>query len=177
MPSRAVEIVVPSSPGGAQDRTARALQGIMQGAKLVAQPLALTHRPGAGHSLAAAVLDQHPKDGHFLTSSLLTTHILGVNRHNYTDFTPLALLSSEFVGFAVAADGPIRSAGDLVQRLKANPEGVAFAFGTSRGNVNHIGIGQMMRAAGLDPSRAKIVVYYQQALNALGLLREKGKAE
>ena len=161
-PTRNVEVVVPSSPGGAQDRTARVLQSILQGARLVETPVVLSHKPGAGHAVAAAVLSQNARDAHYLlttTSSLLTTHILGVNRHNYTDFTPIAMLSSEYVGFAVAADGPLRGPQELVQRLKAAPDGVAFAFGTSRGNVNHIAIGQVMKAAGVDPARAKTVVY------------------
>lgn len=171
-PARAVEIIVPSGPGGAQDRTARLLQGILQSEKLVPTAVALTHRPGAGHALAAALLAQRAGDGHYLmttTSTLLTTHILGLNRYHYTDFTPVALLSSEYVAFATRADGPIRTPADFVRRLKAEPEGVTFAFGTSRGNVNHIGIAQLMKAAGIDPARAKIVVYRAspEAMSAL----------
>jgi putative tricarboxylic transport membrane protein len=161
-PARNVEIIVPSSPGGAQDRTARVLQQILQEAKLVEPPVALSHKPGAAHAVAATFLSQHPGDGHFLltsTSTLLTTHILGVNRYNYTDFTPVAMLSSEYVGFAVSSESPLRTPAELVQRLQANAESVTFAFGTSRGNVNHIGIGQVMKAAGIDPSRARAVVY------------------
>ena len=46
-----------------------------------------------------------------------------------------------------------------MERVRKAPESVSFAFGTSRGNANHIGIALAMKAAGIDPATLKIVVY------------------
>src|SRR6185295_4694761 len=46
-----------------------------------------------------------------------------------------------------------------IERLRANPESVTFAFGTSRGNANHIAISLVAKAAGVDPRKLKVVLY------------------
>jgi putative tricarboxylic transport membrane protein len=43
--------------------------------------------------------------------------------------------------------------------LKKNPTAVSFAFATARGNQNHIVIGMIAKAAGVDPKALKTVVY------------------
>jgi putative tricarboxylic transport membrane protein len=79
------------------------------------------------------------------------------------------VLYGEFIGFAVKADGPFRSGRDIIERMKAAPDSVAFAFGTSAGNANHIGIALAMKAAGIDASRLKVVIFKAsiEATNAL----------
>jgi len=93
------------------------------------------------------------------TATLLTNHILGLSPFGHTDFTPVSMLYDEYHGFAVNSDSAIKTGTDLIRRLKENPDSVSFAFGTSRGNSNHIAIALAMKAAGLDPSRAKIVLF------------------
>ncbi|MDB5927533.1 MAG: tctC6, partial [Betaproteobacteria bacterium] len=43
--------------------------------------------------------------------------------------------------------------------LQKNPESVTFAFGTSRGNANHIAISLVAKAAGVDPRKLKVVLF------------------
>lgn len=170
-PERNVELIIPGGAGGGQDRTARILQKIMQDG-LVPATVTVVNRPGGGSNLAYVHLNQFTGDGHYLasaTATLLTNHILGVSPLNYTHFTPVSVLYGEYIGFAVKADGPFRSGKDLVERVKAVPDSVAFAFGTSAGNANHIGIALAMKAAGVDPARLKVVIFKAsiEAANAL----------
>ncbi|MGH8622004.1 MAG: tripartite tricarboxylate transporter substrate binding protein [Burkholderiales bacterium] len=160
-PEKNVEIIIPGGAGGGQDRTARIMQKIMQEG-LVPTPVTVVNRPGGGSNIAYVYLNQFTGDGHHLasaTATLLTNHILGVSPLNYTHFTPVSVLYGEFIGFAVNADGPFKSGTDIIGRMKTAPESVAFAFGTSSGNANHIGIALVMKAAGVDVARMKVVIF------------------
>jgi putative tricarboxylic transport membrane protein len=161
-PEKPVELIVPDSPGGGQDRTVRVLQKILQDNKLISTPINVVNKPGGSGNLAYAHLNQFSGDGHYLaiaTATMLTNHALGLSPYGYSDFTPIAILYGESIGFAVNAESTIRTGRDLVERLKKNPEGVSFAFGTSRGNANHIAIALVAKAAGVDPRKLKVVIY------------------
>ncbi|MBI3939056.1 MAG: tripartite tricarboxylate transporter substrate binding protein [Betaproteobacteria bacterium] len=161
-PEKAVEIVVQSSAGSGVDRTARMIQKIMQDGAMVPTPIVVVNKPGGAGNIAYNYLSQFAGDGHYLataTATLLTNHVLGLSALNYSDFTAVSVLYGEYIGFAVNAEGQIKTGRDLVERVKRNPESVAFAFGTSRGNANHIGIALAMKAAGIDPRRLKVVLY------------------
>ena len=170
-PEKNVELIVPGGAGGGQDRTARIMQKIMQGG-LVPTTVTVVNRAGGGSNLAYVYLNQYAGDGHYLasaTATLLTNHLLGTSPLNYTHFTPVSVLYGEYIGFAVKADGPFRNGKDIIARMKAAPESVSFAFGTSAGNANHIGIALALKAAGIDPAKMKAVVFKAsiEATNAL----------
>lgn len=160
-PHKNVEIIIPGGAGGGQDRTARIMQDIMQKG-LVPTAVTVVNRPGGGGNIAYTYLNQFTGDGHYLataTATLLTNNILGVSPLNYTHFTPVSVLYGEYIGFATRADGPYKTGKDIIARLKSAPDSVAFAFGTSRGNANHIGIALAAKAAGVDPATLKVVIY------------------
>ena len=160
-PAKNVELIVPGGAGGGQDRTARIMQKVMQDG-LVPTSVTVVNRPGGGSNLAYIYLNQFASDGHYLasaTATLLTNHVLGVSPLNYTHFTPVSVLYGEFIGFAVKADGPFKTGMDILARAKAAPDSVTFAFGTSAGNANHIGIALALKAAGIDPTKIKTVIF------------------
>lgn len=68
-PTRNVEIVAASAPGGAQDRTARAMQKVMAESRIVATPVAIMNKPGGGGNIAVAYLNQHAGDAHYISSA------------------------------------------------------------------------------------------------------------
>lgn len=170
-PEKNVELIVPGGAGGGQDRTARIMQKIMQEG-LVPTTVTVSNRAGGGSNLAYVYLNQFTGDAHYLasaTATLITNYILGVSPLNYTHFTPISVLYGEYIGFAVKADGPFKSGKDIIERVKAAPDSVSFAFGTSVGNANHIGIALALKAAGVDPARLKTVIFKAsiEATNAL----------
>ncbi len=161
-PERNVEIVVTTGPSGAQDRTARTMQAILQQRKILNVPVSVMNKPGAGGGLGLIYLNQHARDGHYLLTTsptILANHIVGISQLTYTDVTPLAQLFSEYVGFAVRADSPIKSARDLVDRVRKDPSAFSASISTSAGNHNHIAIGLVMKAAGIDLKPLKVVVF------------------
>ena len=161
-PERAVEFIVPAGAGGGQDRTARIIQKILQDDGVVTTPINIVNKGGGGGNIAYGYLQQFKSDGHYLATAsptLVTNHILGSSPVSYTDVTPIAILYSEYIGYAVKADGPIKSGADLIERLKKDPESLTFAFGTSRGNANHIAVAHVAKAAGVDVKRLKVVIF------------------
>ena len=161
-PEKNVEIVVTTGPSGAQDRTARTMQTILQQRKLLSVPVTVMNKPGAGGGLGPVYLNQHARDGHYLLTTsptLLANHIVGISQVTYTEVTPLAQLFSEYVGFAVRSESPIKTARDLVERIRKNPASFSAAISTSAGNHNHIAIGMVMKAAGIDLKPLKVVVF------------------
>jgi putative tricarboxylic transport membrane protein len=161
-PERNVEVVVTTGPAGAQDRTARTMQGILQQRQMIGVPVTVVNKPGGGGGLGLAYVNQHQRDGHYLLTTsptLLANHIVGMSTLTYTDVTPVAQLFSEYVGFAVRAESPIRTARDLIERIRKDPSTISASISTSAGNHNHIAIGLMMKAAGIDLKRLKVVVF------------------
>jgi putative tricarboxylic transport membrane protein len=90
--------------------------------------------------------------------TLFTNELSGISPQHYTVLTPLALLMIESNAFTVAANSPLKSMRDLMDRLKANPESVSFAM-PSRGGVPHLTAGAAAKAAGIDARKLKVVVF------------------
>lgn len=160
-PEKNVEVVVGVNPGGSMDRTARDVQGLLQKA-LVGRNSTVVNRPGGGHSIALNYLAQQRGDPHYLQVIhflLFTNFLTGRTPLNHTSVTPIALLFNENFGFAVKADSPIKTAADMVQRLKKDPGSLSISVSTGLGTVNHILAARVGQVAGVDPKKMKFVVF------------------
>ena len=172
-PDRVTAIIVAAGPGGGNDIAARVIQRILQDNRLMAMPVNVVNKPGGGGAIAYNYLNQHAGDGHFLAMSsptLHTNHILGTSPLSYRDFTTVAQLADENLAFVVRSDSPIKTGHDLIKMLRKDPESVKFAFGTSRGNGNHIAIGLVAQAAGVDPRKITAVVFKATSEAVVALL-------
>lgn len=172
-PAKPVELIAPSAPGGGTDLTARLIQKIWQDKHMLEVTVAVVNKSGGGGALALTYLKAHAPDPHFLqivSAVLLTNHIAGRSQLGHADFTPIALLNSEYVVLAVKYDSPLRGARDLIDVLKPDPGAVSFAVGTSLGGVNHITAAALARAAGADAKRLKTVVFKSSAESATAAL-------
>ena len=65
-PDKPVELIVPDSHGGGQDRTVRVAQKILSDNGLVTTPINIANKPGGGGNLAYGYLSQFAGDGHYL---------------------------------------------------------------------------------------------------------------
>src|SRR5260221_2734804 len=114
-PQRALELVVPSAPGGGLDVTARTLQRLFQEEKLSEQPVTVVNKPGGSGTIGIAYINQHKGDGHFIcvqSPPIVTNEIIGSSQLGIKDVTPVALLVTEEIIFSVAARSPIKSGND-----------------------------------------------------------------
>jgi putative tricarboxylic transport membrane protein len=161
-PTRPVELIVAVSPGGGIDRMARQIQKIIQDHKLVEQPVNVVNKPGGASTIAQIYLLQRPGDAHVLeitATSLLTNYIIGRSRFEHSAFTPIVMLSDEYIGFLVRDDSILASGRHLIGQFKSNPEALPIGIATAAGNTNHIAAGLVARAAGADVRKLKIVVF------------------
>ncbi len=160
-PTRAVEVISGTGVGGAQDRTARTLQAIVQTGKLVPTQLVVVNKPGGSGTLSVLYLNRTNGDGHALlvsNSSILHNHILGRSTLSYSDMSVIAQLFHDYPVLAVRADSPLRDANDFIAKIKAAPDSVSIGV-TTLGTVNHISIAQAAKSAGVDPKRLKMVTF------------------
>jgi len=161
-PDRNVEIVVGVSAGGGIDRTARLIQKIFQEQKLLGVTSAVVNKPGGGSTIAQAYLNQRAGDAHLweiTATSLLTNHITGKSAFGHKDFTPVAMLYDEYIGFLVRQDSPLKTGKDLLNALKTDPDSLPIGIATAAGNTNHIAAGLAAKAAGGDVKKLKVVVF------------------
>jgi putative tricarboxylic transport membrane protein len=159
-PERNVEIIVPSGPGGGTDRTARAVQGLLDSLKLVEKSV-VVNKPGAGGSFGFLYLTQQAGSGSHIavsTVAILTNHIVGRAKITYTDVTPLAQLFSEYLLFAVRADSPVKSGRDFIEKLKADPQSLSIGV-TVLGGTSHMATGVALMKAGGSGRNLKVVVF------------------
>ncbi len=159
-PSRNVDIVVASGAGGSSDRSARVVQKLLQGNPAFPS-ISVTNRAGGGGTVAWTFMTQQPGDPHYIATfspTMVTNHILGVSKLSYRDFTPLSILLREYVLVTVGAESPITSGKVLLERIRTDPTSLSFAFSASPGNHNHVIIGMIFKAAGVDPKQAKVVI-------------------
>ena len=159
-PARNVEIIVAADAGGSSDRSARVVQKLLT-ANPAFPSVSVNNRPGGGGTVAWTTLAQHTADANYIatfSSTMLTNQILGVGKLTYNDFTPLTIMLREYVTVAVNTDSPIASGKDLMDRLRKDPASVSFTFASAPGNHNHVIIGMILKAAGTDPRKAKVIV-------------------
>jgi putative tricarboxylic transport membrane protein len=170
-PTRNIEVIVGTPAGGPLDGTARLIQKYLEPRHAGAAVLVM-NKPGGGHVIAMQYLNQHAGDAHYVSvalTNLLTNRITGAHPLTYIDVTPLALLTSEYIGMWVRADSPIKTGHDLLARMRAQPDSVMFAI-TSPASGNHIAAGVVLKAAGVDLKRVRFVPYKGSAETTVAVM-------
>lgn len=171
-PERNIEILIGSTAGTGPDRVARIIERLWREQKLVEAPAAVVTKPGGGGAVLWSYMAQRPGDAHHLmitSYNIVVNHILGKTQYTHTDFTPIALLISEYIGFSVRADAPFKTLPELVNAIRADPGAHPVAVSSNAGGANHIAIALLLKAAGVDVRKLRVVVYsgYNQAMTAV----------
>ena len=170
-PEKGIEILIGLSAGSSQDRTGRALQKVWQDANLLTVPVTVINRPGGGGQVAATVLTQRPGDAHALhviSPTIVSRYITGLGTIHFSDLTPLALLGNQYLAVAVRPESSLKSARDLMERLKRDPH--TFSIGiNSAGGTLHIMAAMLVRNAGGDPRKARIPTFQGGELMTAGI--------
>ena len=157
----ALKMMIPANPGGGWDQTGRNLAAAMQSAKLVSG-VQFENKGGAAGIIGLAQFVNSAKGdpnavmigGMVMVGGI----ILGKSQVNLTQVTPLARLTSEWEAVVVPANSPHKTMGDLVKALKENPGKVSWGGG-SAGGTDHILVGLIARAVGVDPTKINYVPF------------------
>ncbi|MBB3950381.1 tripartite tricarboxylate transporter substrate binding protein [Aureimonas jatrophae] len=154
-------LVAPAAPGGGWDQTARAMQAALEGADVVPS-VQVVNVTGAGGTIGLArfVAESSASPDTILVSGLIMVGGVLTNKSAVTldQVTPLARLTGEWEMIAVPAASPIQSIGQLVEQLKADPGAVSWGGG-SAGGTDHMLVGLVAQAAGVDPTSVNYIAH------------------
>ena len=139
-PSKPVRIVVPFSPGGATDIMSRLVAERLS-AKL-GQTFIVENKPGGGTMIASDYVARSEPDGYTL---LMAASSLGIAPSTYTkvsydpikDFTPVTQVASVVHILEVHPSLPVKTVGELITYLKANPGKVSYGS-VGAGSSTHL---------------------------------------
>ncbi|MYW69652.1 tripartite tricarboxylate transporter substrate binding protein [Streptomyces sp. SID8379] len=156
-----LRLMVPNTPGGGYDITART-------AAKNAEDAGLTHNievfnlPGAGGTVGLTRLVGEHGNGKLAMSMGLG--VVGAARSNHApktlaDTTPIARLTEEPDVVVVAKDSPYKDIGQLVDAWKKNPGKLPVGGGSSPGGPDHLAPMLMARAAGIAPKKVNYVPF------------------
>jgi len=132
-PDRSLSIVVPFTPGGVSDITARPL-AIGLSADL-GQSVIIENKGGAGGAIGMAAAAKAKPDGHTLLMALpsmitipISDRISGrASTFQMNQFRPIARLTADPTVLAVRADSPWNNLGDFVREARRNPGKVSYS--------------------------------------------------
>lgn len=152
-PSKPIKIIIPAAAGDSCDILSRLI-----GPKLterLGQPVVIENRPGAAGQLGLVLIKQAPNDGYNFGCGqggnmvVVPLAYAKVNYDSRKDFTPIAMMASNFLGLAVGNDTPFKTVKDLVDYGKANPG--KLTFGTNgEGAFLHFATEQFRLMAGFE---------------------------
>lgn len=146
-PSRPIRIIVPFSPGGVADNSARVIADRL-GARL-GQQVVVENRAGASGNLGAEVVARSAPDGHTLLLGFDGTMV--INPHVFPklpfdtlrDFAPVTKLGDAALIIVAHPSVPASTLPELIAYTKTQPAGVAY--GTSgTGGTPHLA-GEMLK--------------------------------
>ncbi|MGH7833155.1 MAG: Bug family tripartite tricarboxylate transporter substrate binding protein [Candidatus Binatia bacterium] len=139
-PTRPVELVVHTGPGGGSDLFARAVAEMLQKENLVSQRINVLNKSGGGSAVAMAYLSEKKGDQHtigFFTGVWVTNPLTSAEaKVTINDLTPIVRLVLEPAVVAVKADSPYKSMKDFVEAAKKNPGKLSQSGGSVTGRDN-----------------------------------------
>ncbi len=140
-PTKSVDLIVHTGPGGGSDLLARAIAAMMEKEKLLPVRVQVVNKTGGNGAVAAAAIAERKDDPHTLglitsvwIANGLTTSEAKVTLH---DLKPVALLMQEPAVFAVRTDSPFKTLKDFIEAARAKPGQMKQSGGsvTSRDNI------------------------------------------
>ena len=157
-PTKPVRIVVPFGPGGVADISARAVAQKM--GESMGQQVIVENKPSAGGILASETVAKAEPDGYtllFITNGNSVSESLfkSLPYNSVKDFAPVSTVGFFDFVFVVKSDSDIKSMGDLLARMRANPG--KLNIGTiNPGSGQHLSAELFKSMSGVD---AQIITY------------------
>ncbi|NIS59499.1 MAG: tripartite tricarboxylate transporter substrate binding protein [Proteobacteria bacterium] len=165
-PEKGVKLIVPWKAGGGTDALMRLVAHYAT--KHLGQPMVVVNVGGVGGTLGARQGKDAKPDGYTLTAtheSVISSYIVGVAEFNYSDFIPIANMTSTPAMLAARADAPWKDLRDLIADAKKRPGEITF--GATLGSTSHFFPLEIASKAGIQ---FKVVGYEGTADRQAALL-------
>jgi len=159
-PTETINIMAPAAPGGGWDQTARAMQTAL--GQSSDQNVQVYNVPGAGGTVGLAqFINDHAGDPHqLMVGGLVMVGAIQTNQSPVTldQVTPVASLTTEWEAIVVPANSEYENLQQLVDAFIADPTSISWGGG-SAGGTDHILVGLIAKAAGVDPAQINYVAF------------------
>jgi putative tricarboxylic transport membrane protein len=153
-PTGDIRLMAPADPGGGWDSTARAMQPILE--ELGGVGVEVYNVGGAAGTIGLAQFAEETAGNphELMVMGLVMVGGIVTNASPVTldDVTPIASLTSEQEAIVVTADSEYQDLESLVDAWKADPTAIVWGGG-SAGGTDHILVGLLAQAAGVDPAQ------------------------
>lgn len=151
-PDHPIKLIVPFTPGGVTDNTARLLAKLLE--PHVGQPVIVENRSGAGGSIGVEAGARQAPDGYSMVYGTQGTH--GANLALYknvrydpiTDFVPVYGIAESPLVLVVNPERPFKSVPELIAYAKANPGKLNYGS-AGAGTGTHLTAEMFQVAAGI----------------------------
>lgn len=160
-PVEGLRILVPNTPGGGYDTTARVAAKVMEETDIAANP-EVFNLAGAGGTVGLARIVNESGNGDL--AMLMGLGVVGASYTNdtdakLTDTTPIAKLIEEPGAIMVSKDSEFKTIDDLVEAWKKDPGSISVGGGSSPGGPDHLLPMQLAQTVGIDPTKVNFVSY------------------
>ena len=143
-PSGPINLVIPLTPGDANDVAGRTIGDELS--KLLKVPVVPINRPGAGMTIGTDSVVKARKDGYTIlltpNASVVSSRIMNPDTVPYDplrDLTPLGMAARTPILIAVRQDAPFKTFAELVEFAKKNP-GKARIGSVGTGSIGHLNV-------------------------------------
>jgi putative tricarboxylic transport membrane protein len=137
-PSRPLEIVVHTSPGGGTDILARVVADILTRNQWITQPITVSNRAGGGGAIAYTYIKNKRGDPHAVMAvaslTMLTVGLRPDMQLGPEHFTPIAFLAQDPQAVMVPIDAPYKTFKEFVDAAKRDPGALTASITTPGGS-------------------------------------------
>ncbi len=141
-PSKTVEFVAHSGPGGGPDVFARAVTDIITREKMSPQPVIVANRAGGAGTIALNYIKSKRGDPHFVLTVATGTLLTAASRADLDlglgNYTPIALFALDPQTVAVRADSKFTTFRELVEAGRREPHTLIAGIGGPEGNSRRL---------------------------------------
>jgi len=152
-PNKPIRIVVPAGPGDSCDILTRLIAPKLT--ERLGQAIVIDNRAGSAGQLGLTLIKQAPADGYTLGCGqggnmvIVPLAYAKVAYDSRKDFTPVAMMASNFLGLVVNPKTPFKNVKELIDYGKANPG--KLTFGTNgEGAFLHFASEQFRMMSGFE---------------------------
>lgn len=151
-PSRPIKLIVPHAPGGNSDTFGRILAQKLS--EKIGQQVVVENKPGAGGTVASAMIAKSPADGYTLLVADNGTHAIAPTLYGsklsydvFKDFTPITLAARFPTVILLHPSVPAATPKEFVALAKSQPGKFTYSS-AGTGNGSHLTLELFRAAAG-----------------------------
>ena len=157
-PNRPVQMIVPWAAGGGSDTVARMIAAGLENE--LGQPVNVVNRTGGNGMTGHSAIATATPDGYTIglaTSEIASYKALGLGDITPESFDLISRVTTIPAGITVKADGPYKTAQNVIDALKAAKKDELSASGTGTGGAWHLAVAGLNKALGLPADHVKYV--------------------